>query len=897
MNDVAMKLGLLAAVLSVGACTELEDIRGGICGNGVVESGEDCDGDKGCNPAGKAGACRFGCETAGECKPGWVCGADAICREPTGEFAAAKTIITGEQIGVTVGELDGSRPADIASVSPSGEIAVRYGGSGFLEATTFRSRPIMPVAGKLSQDGVDDLAHGTARALAVLLGAGDRSLRPIAYSPIAVGDEQARYVIVEAKRPSKADDVLYALDEILEIARPRNAAGQPIDGNAVIVDSFDPKGAPLVALPFPVTALAPAAEGASVPTGNLDARTSSPCDELVLTAAGAKEVIIYSPCKLDGYAFNTDLGALPKVTLQGGGAVSLGASLADINGDGKLDLFVLGPGKADSYGAFLAFGAGDGTFNSSLPAMPGAVDNVAAFAGFTVKALPLAAGDLDGDGRADFVFPNELAWSVACAAIGPNCFVRVARKAGELLQARIDDFNGNGLNDLVSIVPDSRTLYFADGNKTRLPTQHEIPTEGQPISLSVGDFDGDLVRDVAVAQQKVGVIGADEGSKTGGSLFTVAFGNVQGPPAPPQRMGELKSIVGMAVGNLAMRGLDYMADVGVLGLDQSDVYSVAIFNGSNNRQMQSPFELSLGAETPDSPATLQLGRFTGDNELDIAVLGRTENATRLWIAPTTGDAALSIETTRASDLASLGEYVEPCATHMAPLDMDQDGVDELFLVSPQEKSAGTRVIVAKVEKKDWTIAKSFTLEDFTIGMHSARVAGCKLNAGIDIGFGKKTKPDDEELVHGEVAVANLDGAGSADLVLVVLTSTEAQFDSRIVVLRGGDPAARLDLKFPEGVFPFSVSLLNADTDPELELAYFGILADLSSPNADVQLTLEVANVEWATGEITSRIALPAPSAADPGNLVSGDFDGDGVIDLAMAYRFQTDVYLGKPVLK
>jgi hypothetical protein len=896
MNDVAMKLGLLAAVLSVGACTELEDIRGGICGNGVVEAGEDCDGDKGCNPAGKAGACRFGCETAGECQPGWVCGADAICREPTGEFETVKTVITGEQIGVTVGELDGSRPADIASVSPSGEIAVRYGGSGLLEATTFRSRPIMPVAGKLSQDGVDDLAHGTARALAVLLGAGDRSLRPIAYSPIAVGDEQARYVIAEAKRPSKADDVMYALDEILEIARPRNAVGEPIDGNAVIVDSFDPKATPLVTLPFPVSALLPVGEGASAPIGNLDARPSSPCDELVLTAAGAKDVIIYSPCKLDGYAFNTDLGALPKVTLQGGAAVSLGATLADIDGDGKLDLLVLGPGKPGEYGAFVAFGAGDGTFNSSLPALPGATDNVAGFAGFSVKALPLAAGDLDGDGRADFVFPNELAWSAACASLGPSCFVRVPRKAGELLAARIADFNGNGLKDLVSIVPDSRTLYFADGNKTRLPTQHEIPTEGQPTSLAVGDFDGDLVLDVAIAQEKLGVIGADEGSKAGGSLFTVAFGNVQGPPAPPQRMGELKSIVGMAVGNLAMRGLDYMADVGVLGLDQSDTYSVAIFNGSNNRQMQSPFELSLGAETPDSPATLQLGRFTGDKELDIAVLGRTESATRLWIAPTTGEAALSVQTTRASDLASLGEYVEPCATHLAPLDTDQDGVDELFLVSPQEKAAGTRVIVAKVEKGDWKISKAFTIDDFTIGMHPARAAGCKLNAGIDIGFGKKAKPGEEELVHGEVAVAKLDGTGRADLVLLVLTSTEAQFDSRIVVLRGGDPAARVDLKFPEGVFPFSATFFNADTDPELELAYFGIVADLANPAADVGLTLEVANVDWATGDVTSRLALPA-SSADPANLVSGDFDGDGVIDLAMAYRFQTDLYLGKPVLK
>lgn len=899
MNDVAMKLGLLAAVLSVGACTELEDIRGGICGNGVVESGEDCDGDKGCNPAGKAGACRFGCETAGECKPGWVCGADAICREPTGEFAAAKTIITGEQIGVVVGELNGSRPADLVSVSPSGEITARFGGGAMLETATFKSRPILPAVGKLSTDTVDDLAHGTQRALGVLLGTPQKALRPMAYSPIAVGNAEARYVITEAKKPASPKEFLYALDEILEFTPAKDGA------TTIVIDAYDPNPVPIVKLPFPIAKLTPAPTEGEPPVGNLDARPTSPCNELVLAAEGSSEIIIYSPCKAGGLAWNGDLGALPKVTLAGGAAVSLGVSLADVDGDGRLDLFILGPSAASGYSTYLAFGAGDGTFNSTSPAVPGAVDNTAAELGFPAAALPLAAGDLNGDGRAELVFPGEVVWSESpCPKLGPSCFDRVLRNV-EFLQARIGDFNRNGVADLATIVQGSRNLYFLDGNGTRFPTAHEIPTDGEPTGLAVGDFDGDLVLDLAIAQKEGGALGSGGDQVGTGNVFTVAFGNVQGPPNPPKRMGELGRIDGMAPGHLAMRGLDLMTDVGVLGLDQSKVLSVAIFNGANNRQMQSPFELSLGAENPDAPAAVQLGRFVGEGpQKDIAVLGRGESGTRLWLAPTTGDAALSVESTNSTNLSALKEYVDPCSSHLAALDQDSDQLDELFIVSPNEPpKKGTRVVVAKVEKGSWKVAQSFELDDLNLGMHFARHAGCYLNATAGLGPNPgSAEPQGDQFLHGEVAVADVDGSGAPDLVLMGLATTADAFDSAVVVLPSGDPAAKAELSFPSGVLPFAIEFLNADGDPALELAYFAVVLPPDLSSSEPEFAVYLAEVDWASKSVTNTATLQSAAGATyddnfPLNMSSGDFNGDGIIDVAMSFQFNTDIFFGKPVLE
>src|SRR5688500_11947581 len=87
---------LMAAVLGTAAasCADIESIASDVCGNAVVDPGEDCDlgsrfaGQTACRAPGSEGECRFDCAAAEDgsptaCPTGFGCGADAICRAPS----------------------------------------------------------------------------------------------------------------------------------------------------------------------------------------------------------------------------------------------------------------------------------------------------------------------------------------------------------------------------------------------------------------------------------------------------------------------------------------------------------------------------------------------------------------------------------------------------------------------------------------------------------------------------------------------------------------------------------------------------------------------------------------------------------------------------------------------
>jgi hypothetical protein len=628
----------------------------------------------------------------------------------------------------------------------------------------------------------------------------------------------------------------------------------------------------------------------------------------VLAAAGASEVIIYSLCKAAGFKWNDDVGALPKVKLPAGAQVSLGAVLADIDGDQRLDLLILGPqtSKSDelpTYSTFVAFGAGDGTFNSTANPVPGAVDHTATLLDVEAAALPLAAGDLNHDGRADFVFPNTIIWSKKpCPSLSKSCY-DLWEHYFDLKQARIADLNGNQINDLVAIVEESRTLYFFNGNGTNLPTLYEIPVEGEPTGLGIGDFDGDLVNDVAVAQRVGSVLGVETGANGdsivaggGGNVFTVGFGNLQGAPSAPQRMGELGRIDAMATGHLAIRGLDLMSDVGVLGLDQAGVPSVAIFTGASNRQLQSPFELAVEGEVPDTPTAIQLGRFDADgSQRDIAVIGVNQKQRRLWLVPTTGDAALSVNTTTSTALPA--EF-DPCGSFLVPIDVG-GGQDDLYLVGrAKPPQSGTQILVAKAGSGKWEIGAPVILDDLMIVPHFIRYIFCR-DTVLDFDLPDIGEILESKVTHfGDVEVADLDGEGPRELVLLSFEATESEaapFAAKLVVLRGGnlDAASRIDIALPADRHPFSFAILNADGDPEPEIAYVSpqgiFVADLdleARTLTDLTTVMDVASAQGGASSFGDSAPL---------NMVSGDFNGDGIADIAMAYQLSTDVYFGKAV--
>ena len=56
------------------------------CGNGYLDPGEACDGTAGCIPAGQPGACQLACTAYpdGHCPTGSICGADGACVASSG---------------------------------------------------------------------------------------------------------------------------------------------------------------------------------------------------------------------------------------------------------------------------------------------------------------------------------------------------------------------------------------------------------------------------------------------------------------------------------------------------------------------------------------------------------------------------------------------------------------------------------------------------------------------------------------------------------------------------------------------------------------------------------------------------------------------------------------------
>jgi len=93
--DVALLMGLGLSGIS---CGELQLLESGVCGNFVIDPGEDCDGhplEKGtaCVAANQPNACRLICDSLMECPPRWGCGSDKICRKPKGEYAPFGTPI------------------------------------------------------------------------------------------------------------------------------------------------------------------------------------------------------------------------------------------------------------------------------------------------------------------------------------------------------------------------------------------------------------------------------------------------------------------------------------------------------------------------------------------------------------------------------------------------------------------------------------------------------------------------------------------------------------------------------------------------------------------------------------------------------------------------------------
>jgi sugar lactone lactonase YvrE len=212
-------------------------------------------------------------------------------------------------------------------------------------------------------------------------------------------------------------------------------------------------------------------------------------------------------------------------TVGGPYGINDAAAVGDFNGDGILDLavasddYVYGPSTVT-----ILLGNGDGTFT---PANGGSV---------TVGegSISVAVGDFNGDGIPDFATVGFYDATVSIfLGNGDGTFAQAASSpitVGSFPYAiSVADFNNDGKTDLAvansaytSGSPGTVTILLGNGNGTfTQATDSPVTVGSTPQSVSVGDFNGDGVPDLAVANNGNDTVTILLGSGTG--TFTPAM--------------------------------------------------------------------------------------------------------------------------------------------------------------------------------------------------------------------------------------------------------------------------------------------------------------------------------------------------------------------------------------
>lgn len=702
-----------ALIALAPACAELPPVPAGVCGNTVVDLDEDCD--LGVDPALGDGlrcdACRYVCDGDAQCPAGWGCGADAVCRHASGvyvELVDATFELPAEDW--SVGDGDGDGHPDVIGLGSNGaRIAYGAGDGRFVPgpvAVTGRDPTGAVIAAELDGDGRVDAILPLGPGLVVLRGQPDRTYEAVAFAPFQIGAAVTEGIwLFPGRVPGFAPE-----HELLIVM----AGADFLSTRISLIPGGEQPIVPIEGAHHPLSDLGP-----RMPVADLDAPSAD--DEFALAFRGDDVVTLLRPSRnpFTGVLFNHAYATLSVAP----GVVDRGAMFADVDGDGAIDLLV---SIADASGAdqvYVAWNDGTGVLETPIPApwFAALAEPGAALPGLEedLRRWPLAAGDLDGDGRADYVTPN------GAFLAGPgDTLTLVARRISappwtEAVIAFLDERAdvGTPRGDIAVIAGDELGLQLLYGAGGGVFNRQWLDTLGSPALLRSGDLDGDRIADLAFAARAVGSEGED--------AIGVVFGNPSGGVSPAVSVGLLPAIERIELGTFRddLGVADAAGDlVATTVPDATGKRSIAFFGGAPGRVLVSAFPLRDEASVQDPALVVRAGRFlprTGEDPThDLICIGDGVDELRLWMIRGKPGARYEPGDASHHDWSAVvpdGAFSAAGALWAAG-DVDGDGLDELVGLD----ATGASVVVRATLDPAGAVVLSSTLGQVDGGAGASR---------------------------------------------------------------------------------------------------------------------------------------------------------------------------------
>ena len=301
----------------------------------------------------------------------------------------------------------------------------------------------------------------------------------------------------------------------------------------------------------------------------------------------------------------------------------------------------------------------------------------------------------------------------------------------------LDTTNANAVLSTATLNPGQKTL--AAG------TVQATPVGSQPAAMAAGDFNGDGIQDLAVAN-------------SGSNSLTILLGNGDGTfntSAPTLPTGSQPGGIIAA---------DFNAD-GKLDLAVANAgnNSITILLGNGDGTF-TPSQLS--PQTGSYPKTMVVGDFNGDGRPDLAVANQSSNSLTILLG--TGDGSFTV----------LTSTLQAPAQSLAIGDFNGDGVQDLAVVS---SSAGTlsillgngdgtfsRLSSAAVGSYPQAVAvgdfNGDGFQDLVVANYYSATSTILLGKG-DGTFTTSTSSPATGTYAGSVVVADLNGDGIEDLTV------------------------------------------------------------------------------------------------------------------------------------